>query len=271
MQKTGLTISFNFSIMHRDNGEINVIVILRNVDAEVKLKNIRSEFVAKLSHEMRTPLSCIKGVVDMFTQFPSKMVDKQGFTQAGDQMLEVARRNVSHLGQLVNDVLLCDSVDNSSLHLERTRQLVAPTVEKTVQNMRAEAEAKNITLRITKLEGETLFDELRLGQILTNLISNAVKYSDAGSEVLIEAAVSEGADKIIFKIQDFGCGIPKDKQNIIFNRYSLSRNETMRTRVGLGLGLTICSGLVKAHGGEIWVKSKVGLGSSFYFTLPIVS
>ena len=273
VDKNGDTINYdsNFSIMHRDNGEINVIVILRNVDAEVKLKNIRSEFVAKLSHEMRTPLSCIKGVVDMFTQFPSKMVDKQGFTQAGDQMLEVARRNVSHLGQLVNDVLLCDSVDNSSLHLERTRQLVAPTVEKTVQNMRAEAEAKNITLRITKLEGETLFDELRLGQILTNLISNAVKYSDAGSEVLIEAAVSEGADKIIFKIQDFGCGIPKDKQNIIFNRYSLSRNETMRTRVGLGLGLTICSGLVKAHGGEIWVKSKVGLGSSFYFTLPIVS
>ena len=273
VDKKGEIVNYDsdFSLMHRDNGEVNVIVIMRNVDAEVKLNNIRSEFVAKLSHEMRTPLSCIKGAVDMFTQFAPKMVSKQGFTQAGEQMLEVARRNVARLGQLVNDVLLCDSVDNNSLHLERTRQLVAPIVEKTVRNMREEADSKNVTLRITKLEGETYFDELRLGQVLYNLISNAIKYSDAGSEVCIESVVDKDGSKIVFKVQDFGCGIPKDKQGLIFNRYSLSRSETMRTRVGLGLGLTICSGLVKAHGGEIWVESEVKRGSSFFFTLPIVS
>lgn len=273
VDRHGDTINYdsNFSIMHRDNGDINIIVVLRNVDAEVKLKNIRSEYVAKLSHEMRTPLSCIKGSVEMLSQYPAKMIGVQGFTQAGEQMLDVARRNVARLGQLVNDVLLCDSVDNNTLHLERTYQLVAPVVSKAIETMRGEAEAKNITLRITKLEGETLFDELRLEQILTNLISNAIKYSAAGSEVLIEAKLKEKNHCIAFKVQDFGCGIPKEQQNILFNRYSLSRNETMRNREGLGLGLTICSGLVKAHGGTIWVESKIGHGSSFYFTLPVVS
>ncbi len=272
VDENGCEINFegSFTVMQRDNGEINIICLFRNVDADVKLQKMRSDYVASLSHEMRTPLSCIKGTVDMFTKFGPKMLEGEGLSAKGRQMLDVAQRNVAKLDQLLNDVLLCDSVDNNTLHIELKRQPVEPIVLHVVESMREVADKEGIELRMGTVEGIAKVDAMRLDQILTNLIGNAVKYSKSGSEILVEAKINETREYIVFAVVDHGEGIPKESIPQLFNRFAVVSSDSVRKRGGLGLGLTICRGLVNAHGGDIWVQSDLGKGSVFKFTIPLV-
>ena len=271
VDENGNEISFegSFTVMQRDNGDINIICLFRNVDSDVKLQKMRSDYVATLSHEMRTPLSCIKGTVDMFTKFGPKMLEGEGFSAKGKQMLDVAQRNVNKLEQLINDVLLCDSVDNNTLLIEPQRQPVEPIVMHVVESMREVADKEGIQLRVGTVEGEAEVDAMRLDQVLTNLIGNAVKYSKSGSEIFVEAKLNENRDFIVFSVLDHGEGIPQESIPQLFNRFSVVNSDSVRKRGGLGLGLTICRGLVNAHGGDIWVQSKFGTGSVFKFTIPV--
>ena len=268
----GQTVNYEgrFSVMRRENGDYNIIIVCTNIDAEVKLRAIRSQYVAKLSHDMRTPLSCIKGTIDMFSMFTSKMVSDQGFTDTGSSMLEVAGRNVEKMRKLVNDVLLCDSIDNQTLHLEKKQQPIDPIVREAIDEQLEEAKRLGVKIEVGICEGEACVDELRLHQIMQNLLANAVKYSPAGETVTVECRYDEPHDNLLFSVNDRGKGIPRERHSVIFNRYSLSQNESMKKRIGLGLGLTICKGLVNAHGGQIWVESELGKGSTFYFTIPVV-
>ncbi|MDO5296897.1 MAG: PAS domain-containing sensor histidine kinase [bacterium] len=268
--KNGKEVNYvgSFTVMQRDNGEVNIICLFRNVDNEVHLQKMRSDYVATLSHEMRTPLSCIKGTVDMFTKFGPKMLAGEGLSSKGVQMLDVAQRNITKLEQLVNDVLLCDSVDNNTLRIDAVQQPIEPIVRHVVESMREVAARDKIELRFGKLEGEAKVDAMRLDQILTNLIGNAIKYSKSGSEIFVEAILSSHRDCIVFSVVDHGEGIPKEIIPQLFNRFAVVSSDSVRKRGGLGLGLTICRGLVNAHGGEIWVESELGKGCVFKFTLP---
>ena len=254
----------------RDNkGQILIVILGRNADEKLRLQKVRSDYVATLSHDMRTPLACIKGTLEMFAKFAPKMITEQGYSAKGKEMLDLGRRNVGKLNQLINDVLLCDSVENETLNIHKSVQEVAPIVQHVVESMQESAAKQGLKLVTGELEGQANVDAIRLDQVLSNLIGNAIKYSRKGEEIFVNAKIYPAEQAIVFRVKDRGVGIPEAKLATIFERYEVVNSDSTRMYGGLGLGLTICRGLVKAMGGDIWVESEEGEGSTFSFTLPL--
>ncbi len=267
-----INVETNISVMTRADGSRLAIMCFHNIQREVELRKIRNDYIASLSHEMRTPLACIKGTLDMFTKFGSRMVENGApFSTVGKEMLNVAVRNVNKLSQLVGDVLLSDSVENDNLHIKKVVQPLAPIFAHVLSSVQPTADAAHVTLRAATIEGVADVDEMRIDQVLTNLITNAIKYSNHGGEVTVAARIDREKGYILCSVADQGEGIPKGKLRAIFERFSVVSDDSIRKRGGLGLGLTICRGLVEAHGGKIWAESELGQGSTFYFTLPIAA
>ena len=269
VNKDNVPINFegDFSVM-RHNNSLTVLATIRNIENELKLNKMRENYIATLSHEMRTPLSCIKGSVDMFLKHSSKMIEGSGsLTQVGLNMIQVASRNVENLNRLVNDVLLCDSIENESLRMEVKPQEVAPIVTKVLDNLKPMAIEAGIELKAGTLAGVVLCDEMRLNQILVNLVSNAVRHSPENSAITVEAKRKDG--DVVFSVSDQGEGIPLEKISSVFDRFTTAHVKGHCKRSGFGLGLAISRGLVLAHKGKIWVESTPGQGSTFFFTIPL--
>jgi signal transduction histidine kinase len=139
-----------------------------------------------------------------------------------------------------------------------------------VEIVQAMAEKSDIHLRLMPLSVELWADPDRIIQTLTNLLSNAIKFSPLKTTVSLSAEIQSDRATVLFKIEDRGRGIPKDKLETIFDRFQQVDASDSRHRGGTGLGLAICRSIIKQHGGQIWVESTLGQGSIFYFTLPLL-
>ncbi len=265
-----INVECSISVMTRANHQKSFVLTTRNIQKEIALQKMRSNYLASLSHEMRTPLSCIKGTVDMLIKYSGNMIKNENeFTETGLRMLEVARRNVSKLSQLIGDVLLSDSVENDNLHIQTAPHELAPIFSRAVENLRSTANEADIEIHLGTIEGCAQVDELRLEQVLNNLITNAIKYTPAGGHIYLETRIDKEKHMAVCSVRDTGIGIPADKTKVIFNRFAVTNDDSIRKRGGMGLGLSICRGLVRAHGGKIWAESQENHGSTFYFTLPL--
>jgi len=221
----------------------------------------KDEFISIASHELKTPVTSIKG----FTQILLMRFEKEGNKDAAD-LLSRMDKQVNKLTKLIIDLLDATKIENGQLKFSEENfefnELVTEIAEE-MQRTTVSHEIKVNLAETTMVYG----DRNRIGQVITNLISNAIKYSPYTNEVIVTTIVEE--NKIKLCVQDFGIGIPEEKQSHIFDRFFRVSGDGQDTFPGLGLGLFISSEIIKRHNGKITVESTLKKGSTFCFTLPL--
>jgi len=228
------------------------------------LDRMKSEFVAVVSHEVRTPLTAIKGTLEILN-------DDEYFEMAESQreLLEICSTNVERLEALINDILDFSKLESSTLSTNFTKVRVGPLLQSVVVNLGNLAERKSIPIEVELDEDlpSVMADELRISQVVGNLLSNAIKFSPESGRIRVSAR--RDGEGIRFEIQDSGIGIAADNLPKLFTRFRQLDSSTTRSAGGTGLGLTISKGIVEEHRGRIWVESEFGQGSTFLVWIPL--
>ncbi len=239
-------------------------LIHASLKAEEAAKS-KQQFMSTMSHEIRTPLNEVIGITNLLLQSNPRE----------DQMdyIKTLRFSGNHLLTLVNDVLDFNKIESGKIVFEQAQFNLGDFLKDIIRTYSFRSKAKNLEFGIitgSNLPAEVIGDSIRLNQILSNLLSNALKFTQEGS-IHVGIKELERTDKEIkieFAIKDTGLGIPKDKQTVIFESFTQASADTTRHYGGTGLGLAICKKLVDLQGGTIEVESEPGVGSTFRFSLP---
>jgi signal transduction histidine kinase len=254
---------------YHTNLENRVHLATRSLEeANVQLAELnenKSDFIAKISHELRTPMTSIKGAMDyLSTRLPMISGCDE---DTGDliEFLDVIRKNADRLIRMVNDTLDLEHIESGMFDLHLNQVDIIALIKEVILIFQSMATERNITFRI--LAGPEIIisaDEDRIRQVLINLVSNAMNYSPDNAEIQFKAAVSDNT--VTITLSDEGPGIPDEVRGKIFDKFY-----TIGKRHGTGLGLAICRGIIEAHHGEIKASSNNGnKGSSIYFALPVL-
>lgn len=230
-------------------------------EALKELDRLRSELLANVSHELRTPLASIKGFASTLLQPDVKWNKKeqQDFIQSIDQ-------EADRLARLINDLLDMSLLETGALKLEKVNYQVSEILDSVSGRLANLTEHHQLQVIIPAGLPPVFVDEMRIGQLLANLVENAARYSSKDSQITIEAQLSD--DRIIISVTDRGVGIPPELLDRVFDRFYQAESVATGRKGGTGLGLSICRGIVETLGGKIWVESEVGEGSKFSFSLP---
>lgn len=243
-------------------GETVFTVILRDTSDRKVVERMKDEFISIVSHELRTPLTSIHGSLGMLA---SGLLEAE--PETGKRLLEIAVDSTERLIRLINDVLDVERIESGKVTMDKQNCNVADLMTNAANVMQAMAEKFGVMLSVTPIPLNIWADSDRIIQTLTNLLSNAIKFSSQGATVRLSA--EQQGDQVLFQVKDQGRGIPADKLETIFERFQQVDASDSRNQDGTGLGLAICRNIVQQHGGQIWVESILGEGSTFYFTLPI--
>jgi signal transduction histidine kinase len=223
---------------------------------------MKSEFLARMSHEFRTPLNSIIGFSDLLAE--------EGEGTLGDAYADYVRHvsdGAHHLLVLVNDILDLSRIEAGRIDLRHEEFAAADAISEVISATRPLAEANHLELHSEASPGLLAYgDRTRFKQILYNLLSNAGKFTPIGGKVEVSAEPDYG--EIRFCVSDTGIGIPREQQTAIFEEFTQVAPATSGVKEGAGLGLTITKRIVELHGGRIWVESTPGQGSCFFFTIP---
>ncbi|NQZ20261.1 MAG: hypothetical protein HRT44_13535 [Bdellovibrionales bacterium] len=263
---------YTFRFSHPPNNEIGNLErtfnslaqkVLNNMDELKALDRAKSEFVSIASHELRTPLTSIKGSLGLLSnEIVGKMDDE------AKDMVSVAEQETDRLVRLINDMLDIAKIESRSLTLKKQWSSIKQLVKQTAQGLQGFASAAKVHIQIVEpiRELEVFMDADRIQQVMTNLISNAIKYSPEDGSVAIEYNILE-EEKIVISIIDQGPGISGENQALIFEKFRQATDSSSHLVKGTGLGLAISKALVEEHEGAIGVESTLGEGSTFYFSL----
>jgi PAS domain S-box-containing protein len=252
---------------------IGIIGIGEDITEKHKLERLKNEFVSIVSHELRTPLTSMQVALSLLDQ---QLVDPT--SEDGQRMIHVATEGVDRLVRLVNDILDLERLDSGKVCIEKRLCYPANLVQSAIDQMKDLANQSNIKFAVSVVSCAIQADPDRLIQVLTNLLSNAIRFSPEHSIIKIhverfyETSVHDllPARFIKFMIKDHGRGIPSEQLESIFERFQQVDASDSRKKGGTGLGLAICRSIIQQHGGRIWAESNLGKSSSFYFTLPIL-
>ena len=260
-------ISWNTTLLKDTQGNAaGTLSIGEDVTERHAIDRMKSEFISVVSHELRTPLTAIHGALDLLS---TGLIDPQ--SDRGQHVFGLAVENSDRLVKLVNDILELERLESGKIKLHKTSVSTRELMNRIADLLELVAERAGIKLEIPETDLLLLADCDRLIQVLTNLVGNAIKFSDAPATICIEveeAQLSTG-NAIKFVVADEGRGIPHDKVQTIFERFNQVDASDSRRKGGTGLGLAICRSIVQQHGGDIWVESAVGKGSRFIFTIPV--
>jgi two-component system OmpR family sensor kinase len=221
----------------------------------------QARFTADASHELRTPLAIIRTHAELALNKPRSAEDYRS-------AIEASLRAATRMTALVDGLLILARSDAGKLDVRRDPVELKLVVEEALDMFRPLAEQKKITLGAELGEAKVSGDPLRLGQVITNLLSNAVQYNRRGGAVRVE--ISRGRDSVVLAIHDTGGGIAPQDLSHLFERFYRVDPSRTPTQGGTGLGLAICKSIVEAHGGTIEVESKLGQGSTFRVRLPML-
>ncbi len=250
---------------YRQLAKLNELVRASRLEAEAA-RRAKEQFVANVSHELRTPLNMIIGFTEMILNSPTAYGAPLPKALLSD--IRIVHRNSQHLSQLVNDVLDLSQIEAGQLSLSREWTEAAAIAREAVEAVEPLYRAKGLSL---EMEASTTLppvycDRLRIRQILLNLLSNAGRFTTSGG---VKIAAYVDRDHLVFRVADTGPGIPREKQQKIFEPFQQLDASTRRLHGGSGLGLSISKRLVELHGGKMWLESEEGRGSTFYFSLPL--
>jgi PAS domain S-box-containing protein len=260
---TSFPIHLSLSALRASSGDVSgFVAIAQDVTERRAVDRMKNEFISVVSHELRTPLTSIRGSLGLLAAgMLGNVADK------AQRMLQIAISNTDRLVRLINDILDIERLESGKIALDRQAVDVANLLQQAVDTMRGMSDKNGVHLEMLPAVGEVFGDPDRIQQTLTNLISNAIKFSPAGATVVVSAAADR--THMQFSVEDHGRGIPEEKINVIFERFQQVDASDSREKGGTGLGLAICRTIIQQHGGRIWVKSEPGKGSTFYFTVPL--
>lgn len=237
---------------------MGTIAIFYDITHLKRLEKTRSDFVANVSHELRTPITNIKGYAE--TLLDEK--DSEKIKEFGSIVL----KHTDFLIELTQDLIELSTIETEGFRLEKDHISLKELIDDTIETFKEEAQRKSIALKAKIEETQTIWaNRERARQVFNNLIDNAIKYTERG---FIEISTEERDQFIIIKVSDTGIGIPKKDLSRIFERFYRVNKNRSRALGGAGLGLSIVKHIVEAHGGEVWVESSFGNGSTFYTKWP---
>jgi len=238
-----------------------------------RANDAKTEFVSFVSHELKQPMTSIKGYTDLLVKGAAGELN-----DAQRSFLETVRSNVDRMNMLVSGLLDVSRIESGRIRLEFRDVSIKQVIEDALRTVRGQIEVKQQTLEVDIPSDLPLVraDQGRLVQVLTNLVSNAHKYTPEGGGIAVRAqrwadvrGVVERDGFVLCSVTDTGIGMSPENQERLFTKYFRADDPAVRSVAGTGLGLVITKSLVELHGGEIWVKSDVGKGSTFSFTIPI--
>jgi signal transduction histidine kinase len=244
---------------------------MRDVTRESEAERMRTALVSTVSHELRSPLTAIKGYTDT-------LLDGGPWDDGTErEFLEIIQLSAEKLSGLVDNLLDAAKMEAGVLRLDREPVRVERIVQQVVAHKRRLAPDHPLTAEIAPDLPLVDADPVRVEQVVTNLVENAIKYSPEGGPITVRVGRARSADDgshddaISVSVSDRGVGIAPEHAEHLFERFYRVDSSLARTTKGVGLGLFICRSLVEAHGGRIWVESRPGAGSTFSFTLPTLS
>ena len=246
-----------------DGGCIGALLVMNDITRLKKLENLRSEFVANVSHEIKTPLTAIKASVETLLENNSEKKEET------DQLLKIIGRHTERLTSIVDDILSLSKLeDDKQKDAEKfIETLVEDIIESALADCREKAEQKQISFIVNSNKGIVgVMNSSLIEQALVNLIDNAIKYSEPNSSVEIESCRESG--NILISVKDHGCGISEKHLPRVFERFYRVDKARSRKLGGTGLGLSIVKHIANVHGGKVEVESAVGKGSKFTIILP---
>ncbi|HID26470.1 MAG TPA: PAS domain S-box protein [Methanosarcinales archaeon] len=270
-------INLKISPLHNEEGGvIGATIIFDDVTEKVKLQKklekayqdfkeldkMRREFINVIAHELRTPLSVIKGYLSIL-----ELDKEKNLTEKQKKFLDIMDKNADILNKLISDILDLLKIDSGMVELRIDALNLEQIVKSIVKDFMPDLNKNKQTLDLEIPENLIIEgDEQKITQIFSNLISNAIKYTPDNGKICIK--IEERENDIIVKISDSGIGIPESDLDKIFDRFYIVDTTLARESDRVGLGLSIVKGNVELHGGSITVKSKLREGSTFEFTLP---
>jgi PAS domain S-box-containing protein len=240
-------------------------VKLENAFAELKENDdIKSEFISTASHELRTPLTVINSYLEMFEEGLAG-----GFSETQHEKLQVIRSQTDHMIRLVEDMLDTSRLESRKFKIHRLTVRLEDIARSALEDLSRLAGLKEHTMTLKIEDGLPTVeaDPQRIKQVFNNLLINAIKYTPNNG--VIEVQIKDLGSNLLVSISDTGIGIAKKDQEKIFEKFFTGGSGSLTRESGrMGLGLAIARGIVEAHGGKIWVESKLGEGSTFYFSIP---
>jgi PAS domain S-box-containing protein len=233
------------------------------MEALKRTNQAKSELLANVSHELRTPLTSIKGNIETLLETDVEWSKEQQL-----DLLQSANQQADRLTFLIRDLLDMSRIDSGKLTLDKRSYQVSEILDSISGVLSVITEKHQLKIANLPDLPPLQADKVRIGQIITNLVENAAKFSPEGSLIEIEAKLNAG--NVIISVQDHGIGMPPEVVAKLFDRFYQSYQVVEGKTHGTGLGLSICKGIVEAHGGKIWVESQPDRGSKFSFSIPVI-
>jgi signal transduction histidine kinase len=256
------------------------IFAFRDATRERELDRMKSEFIMLVSHELRTPLTSIKGFSELILD-----ADLSGLAPDLREYMVIIGSNADRLVALINDILDVTRIDTDRVELNPRLCSMEHAINQAIENVRPDLEAQAHTLRLDIMPDlpQVWADPVRMIQIVTNLLTNAIKYTPDPGTITVQACYWRAGDElppaaqkdqimpcVMVAVQDTGIGISPDDQQHLFERFYRAKTKTGELVGGTGLGLSIVKAFVNMHGGQVWFDSEPGVGSTFTFTVPVV-
>ena len=278
--KRKFPLSLRMSPLRNESGEqIGAIAICRDVSERQelihlrKLEQMKNEFVSSVSHELRTPLTAIKSFTEILLNFD------QDNPETRKEFLSIIEKETNRLIELINDLLDVSKMSRDDFELHLKPLDIQEAFQSALSSVQILAQEKGITIedRLDQEHRIVSGDFKRLVQVFYNLLGNAIKFSPENSRIEVWSEVIRGkrlmdrSDYLMVAVRDHGIGIPKEAHKTIFEKFKQVTQDPSTKPDGSGLGLSICKKIIESLGGNIWVESEVGKGSTFYFTLPLAN
>ncbi len=259
-----IPVSVNISPIIVERRPIGAIEILRDISIELEIDRMKSEFISLASHQLRTPLSAIKTYSHMLSdEYMGKLNPDQ------KESIETIISATNRMNELISTLLNITRIESGTIAVNPKLINMVDVLNEILPELKLIAESKNIKINtklINKMSSQLRTDSLIVKEVVNNIVSNAIKYSPAGSQ--IEVQIKPRRNDILLVIIDSGWGIPDKAQDKVFSKFFRGSNIIRRETSGTGLGLYLVKGLIDTLNGQIWFQSEEGKGTTFYVSLP---
>jgi PAS domain S-box-containing protein len=256
----GTIIDVDWSATWADDQQA-LFCVIRDITERKKLEQLKQDFVAMLSHDLRTPLSSVLAAIELVS------MPGFGITDEGQEYLQVAEKNLHSSIAMINQLLEIEKMESGVLSLDYEEADSIEIIRAAVNTVAALSETANIPIVVPDDNVKVAVDIEKLTRVIINLLGNALKFSEPGKEIAIKQTIDNQYLRI--SVVDHGPGIPREKQLLIFERFRQLDQTEKREYSGTGLGLAICKSIIEAHKGKIGVTSQNGEGSTFWFEVPL--
>ena len=241
----------------------STLLLSQDITQVRQLETIRQDFMSNISHELRTPIASLRALTETLQE---GAIDDP---KVANRFLSLMETEVDSLSLLVSELLELARIESGKVPLDLTPTNPFEILSRAIKRLNIQIERAGLKISLNGSQELPLInaEHSRLEQVIVNLVHNAIKFTPAGGEIILSARARQNC--VIFSVSDNGVGIPSDDIKRIFERFY--KSDRSRTGSGTGLGLAISRHLIEAHGGRIWVKSNLGEGSTFYFTIPVAN